>query len=317
VRPFRRLTPTGSVLLTVALTVGVLGATSAASPLGEPPGGVDSGSPARAAADPVVVVAVGDIACTPGATRTATRCQQARTAKLATALKPDAVLALGDLQYETGSLRGFRRSYADSWGRLRRKTYPIPGNHEYQTAGARGYYTYFDARQPGAPGYYAFDLADWRVYALNSNCAEIHCASEYAWLREDLAANPRACSLFTMHHPRFSSGREHGSDQGMSTFFRIAQRHDVDLILAGHDHDYERFRRMKADGTVSRKGVLSFVSGAGGKSLYPFGTVEDGSAYRLDDSFGVLRLALRPDRFRFAFKDVDGTTPDKGTRACR
>jgi len=265
----------------------------------------------------VVVVAVGDIACRPGARRTATKCQHARTAELAAGLEPDAVLALGDLQYEAGSLRAFRRSYAATWGGLRGRTYPIPGNHEYKTAGARGYYTYFDARQPGAPGYYAFDLADWRVYALNSNCSEINCAKEYAWLRDDLAAHPRSCSLFTMHHPRFSSGREHGSNADMSRFFRIAQTHDVDLILAGHDHDYERFRRMKADGRVDRQGVMSIVSGAGGKSLYRFGKVVDGSAYRSAHDFGVLRLGLRADRFRFAFKTVEGTTPDKGRRACR
>jgi 3',5'-cyclic AMP phosphodiesterase CpdA len=315
VRPFRRSTTPGSILLSVALTVGLVGAASAASPLSDPPGTAEGSG--RAARDRVVVVAVGDIACRPGVKPTATRCQQAATAELAAALDPDAVLALGDNQYEAGSLRDYRRSYARSWGDLRGRTYPIPGNHEYKTAGASGYYTYFAARQPGAPGYYAFDLADWRVYALNSNCSEIRCRKEYAWLRRDLRAHPRTCSLFTMHHPRFSSGREHGSNPGMSRFLRIAQNHDVDLVLAGHDHDYERFRRMTADGTVDRNGVLSIVSGAGGKSLYPFAETVDGSAYRQADSFGVLRLALRARTFRFAFKDVDGTTPDAGTRACR
>jgi 3',5'-cyclic AMP phosphodiesterase CpdA len=315
VRPTSRLTSPGTALLTLVLTVGLVGGASAAAPLEPIAAAADSSS--RAAPRRVVVVAVGDIACRPGLKTTARKCQQAATAALAAALEPDAVLALGDLQYDAGTLRGFRRSYAHSWGDLRGRTYPIPGNHEYNTTGASGYYTYFDARQPGAPGYYAFDLANWRVYALNSNCSEIRCRKEYRWLRKDLAANPRTCSLFMMHHPRFSSGREHGSDPRMSRFFRIAQNRHVDLVLAGHEHDYERFRRMTADGTVDRNGVMSIVSGTGGKSLYPFAQVVDGSAYRRADTFGVLRLALRAQKFRFAFKALDGTTPDKGTRACR
>jgi hypothetical protein len=311
VRLSSRVTP----LLTALLALTCVAGSSAASPGTDPAGTVLAGS-ARAGGK-VVVVAVGDIACRPGAATTPTRCHEAATAELTAGMQPDAVLALGDLQYETGSLHDFRHSYAPTWGQLRGRTRPIPGNHEYKTAGANGYYTYFRKRQPGAPGYYAFDLGGWRVYALNSNCAEIDCATEYTWLRDDLAANPRTCSLFTMHHPRFSSGSEHGSNPGMATFFRIAQRRDVDLVLAGHDHDYERFRRMRADGTVDPDGVMSIVSGTGGKSLYRFGAVQEGSVFREDDDFGVLRLALRPDKFRFAFKDVDGTTPDKGKRRCR
>ncbi len=262
-----------------------------------------------------MVVAVGDIACPPGEERTATQCQQGRTARLASELDPDAVLALGDLQYQTGSLRSFRRSYAKSWGALRDLTHPMPGNHEYGTEDARGYYRYFRHRQPGRPGYYAFDLGDWRIYALNSNCEEIRCGRQYEWLREDLEDNPRDCSLFAMHHPRWSSG-EHGSDEDMSRFFFMAYRHRVEMVLAAHDHDYERFKRMNAQGERDEDGVLSFVTGTGGKSLYRFEEIEDGSAYRRSGHFGVLRLSLRPDRFRFAFKDVNGRTPDSGRRTC-
>ncbi len=276
----------------------------------------DASATARADDDKVVVVAVGDIACPPGRKKTKTTCRQGRTARLTDDLDPDAVLALGDLQYETGSLPAFRNAYATSWGPLRGITYPVPGNHEYRTKDARGYYRYFDQRQPGRPGYYAFDLGDWRVYALNSNCDEIRCRREYRWLRKDLEAHPRDCSLFAMHHPRWSSGGEHGSDEDMGRFFFMAYRYRVDVVLAGHDHGYERFNRLNAAGERDEDGVLSFVSGAGGKSLYKFGETEDGSAYRRSGHFGVLRLALRPDRFRFAFKDVDGSTPDSGRRNC-
>ena len=270
-----------------------------------------------AATEKIVVVAVGDIACRPGATVTRTACRQARTAKLARSLEPDAVLALGDLQYESGTLRDFRGSYDKTWGRLLGKTYPIPGNHEYRTPGARGYYTYFEDRQPGKPGYYAFNLGRWRVYALNSNCGEITCGLQYRWLKRDLAAKPRACSIFTMHHPRFSSGVEHGSDSDMARFFSIAVANDVEMVLAGHDHAYERFKRMRAGGAVDKSGVMSFVSGAGGKSAYDFGEVVKGSAYRLSGRFGVLRLALSEDRFTFSFRDIDGTVKDRGERSCR
>jgi len=289
----------------------MLGGGSVASALREPD--------PRAVAKPkqVVVVAVGDIACPPTDKPTATTCRQRRTFKLARSLKPDAVLALGDLQYESGSLSDFRNGYAKTWGRLLGRTYPIPGNHEYHTAGATGYYRYFKTRQPGSPGYYAFNLGGWSIYALNSNCEAISCPTEYRWLKRELAAKPRQCSIFTMHHPRFSSGVKHGSDASMSRFFRIAQAHSVEMILAGHEHVYERFHRMRANGEVSSDGVLSFVAGTGGKSLYHFGKSLKGSAYRRAGHFGVLRLALRRTEFRFAFKDVNGTTPDSGTRACR
>jgi acid phosphatase type 7 len=307
------------LLTSVVLTAGLVAGSAAASP---PRAAEDTTAPSpqavrsARAADPVVVVAVGDIACPPGQRRTATSCRQGRTARLTSDLEPDAVLALGDLQYDSGSLAAFRRSYDKTWGDLRGITYPVPGNHEYRTPGARGYYRYFRARQPGAPGYYAVDLGDWRVYALNSNCSEIRCGREYRWLREDLAANPRDCSMFTLHHPRWSSGLEHGSDPGMQRFFALAYRHDVDLVLAGHDHDYERFKRMNPLGEPDPHGVLSIVSGAGGRSLYDFGDIEDGSAYRQSDAFGVLRLVLRPHRFRFSFREVDGTVADPGKRSC-
>jgi 3',5'-cyclic AMP phosphodiesterase CpdA len=317
-RPRRRCGLLTSAVLSTALATGLLGGCSAASPERSVEGSVTAPTVPRSAraARPVVVVAVGDIACAPGERKSARSCRQGRTARLTRQLAPDAVLALGDLQYATGSLRAFRRAYDRSWGDLRRITYPVPGNHEYRTRGARGYYRYFRSRQPGAPGYYAFDLGRWRVYALNSNCDKIRCGREYRWLRRDLDAHPRDCSIFALHHPRWSSGREHGSEPRMQRFFAMAYRHDVELFLTGHDHDYERFKRMDPRGTPDPDGVMSFVSGAGGKSLYRFGDTEGGSAYRRAEDFGVLRLSLRPQRFGFSFREVDGTVVDRGRRSC-
>jgi 3',5'-cyclic AMP phosphodiesterase CpdA len=316
-RPGALLAPClATALVTAGLLTGGAAPSSSLAVADSPPATASAARAARAA-KPLVVVAVGDIACPPGMATTATTCKQRATAKLTSNLDPDAVLAVGDLQYESGSLHDFRNSYAKSWGKLVSITYPVPGNHEYRTKGASGYYKYFADRQPGKPGYYAFNLRKWRVYALNSNCSAIKCSAEYRWLKKDLEAKPHACSIAMMHHPRFSSGSEHGSNKGMSRFFAIAQKHGVDLVLAGHDHDYERFHRMRADGTVDKSGMMSFVSGAGGRSAYRFGRIQAGSAYRLSGHFGVLRLALRPHRFNFSFRDVDGTIKDRGKRTCR
>lgn len=261
------------------------------------------------------VVAVGDIVCKPGSQRTAQTCRHGDTARLTERIAPDAVLGLGDLQYETGRLRAFRKVYDRSWGDLRSITYPTPGNHEYRTKGAAGYFKYFSKRQPGPPGYYAVDLGRWRAYLVNGNCAYIDCAKQARWLRRDLDANPRACSLIASHVPRYSTGL-HGDDTSMRRFFRIALNHRVDLMLGGHDHHYERFKRMNNDGEVVKRGVMQFVSGAGGKVHYPADGDAKGSAYVDDDTFGVLRLVLRPKSFRYGFRGIDGSSQDNGTRKC-
>lgn len=303
-------------LRTSALVVAVLGAVSlgvTAQTHAVPARDGVAVTASRAAT--VEVVAVGDIACPPGASVTATRCRQADTARLAAGLQPDAVLALGDLQYESGSLEHFRNSYDRSWGALKSITHPVPGNHEYKTPGAAGYYAYFDDRLPDRrPAYYARTLGAWRLYALNTSCGS-NCDPQYRWFKANLEANPTRCSLVTMHHPRFSSG-EHGSNAGMRRFFAIADNHGVDVILAGHDHHYERFRRLNADGAATRNGAMQFVSGAGGKSHYPVHTRRPGSVFVDDDTFGVLKLSLASTSFSWAFHTVDRTVVDSGGRNC-
>lgn len=261
------------------------------------------------------VVAVGDIACEPGSERTATTCQQAATARLAEQLEPRRVLTLGDQQYESGALSAYQKSYALSWGPLRSVTRPVPGNHEYRTPDAAGYYTYFRRQQPGAPGYYAFDLGSWRVYALNSNCDVVDCAEQSRWLDREMTRSPHRCTLLTMHHPRYSSAL-HGSSSSVEPLWRTAVRHRADVALAGHDHVYERFRRMDVTGRRSPTGMVSFVSGAGGKSLYPWRSQAPGSVARFNDAFGVLALRLGKGRYAWQFKTVDGRVVDAGTARC-
>lgn len=280
-----------------------------------PPDGPDAETAAGSAATEYKVVAVGDIVCAPGSRTSSTRCRHADTAALTEQLAPDAVIALGDLQYETGTLRAFRSEYDPTWGAVTDITLPIPGNHEYRTSGASGYYSYFSDRPTGRKGYYARTLGDWRAYLLNTNCSKIDCAAQRRWLDRSLRKRPAKCTLVATHHPRFSSG-EHGSQKFVRSFMKIAVRHRVDLVLSGHDHHYERFRRSDAAGHASNRGFFQFVSGAGGKNHYSANTPIRGSLAIDDDDFGVLELALRPGEFGFAFRTIDGDTPDQGVRTC-
>ncbi len=270
-------------------------------------------------ADGVSVVAVGDIVCAPGSAVTATHCRQADTAALAQEIDPDAVIALGDLQYESGNLAAFRTAYDKSWGALKSITYPVPGNHEYRTAGASGYFDYFSGRPTGrrSTGYYSRMLGEWRLYVLNSNCGKINCAAERRWLRRSLTNRPATCTLFATHHPRFSSG-EHGSQAFMKPFLKIGFNHRVDLVLSGHDHHYERFRRQNAGGyNAPNKGFFQFVAGPGGKNHYQADPAIKGSLARNDTDFGVLELTLGSGEFSYAFRTIDGSTPDQGVRSCK
>ncbi|CAN5493580.1 metallophosphoesterase [soil metagenome] len=268
------------------------------------------------AARTVRVVAAGDIACPASEAPTDDTCRQAATARLVARAEPEAVLALGDSQYESGRFREYRASYARSWGVLRPRTYPVPGNNEHRTDGAAGYYRYFRNRQPGPPGYYSYRLGSWRMYALNSECKDVDCDAQRRWLRRKLEARPSSCALMYMHRPRFSSGSSHGNARFVEGFWQVAYQHHVDVALAGHEHNYERFRRLDAAGNPAADGIMSFVIGTGGRSLYPFGSPEPGSVSRYSDDFGVLALRLRDGSYRWRFSTIHGKVLDRGTRLC-
>ena len=268
----------------------------------------------------VTVVAVGDIACDPadagynGGAGTATRCRMMATSDLAISLSPAAVLILGDNQYEDGTLAKYQASYDPSWGRLKAITRPIPGNHEYLTAGAAGYYAYF-----GAPEYHSSDLGGWHLIGLNSNCAAVGgCGTnspQGQWLAADLAANPDVCTLAYWHHPRFSSG-PHGDDATTADFWTLLQGAGADLILTGHDHGYERFAPQTAFGVADPAGIRQFVVGTGGKNLTAVNIVRANSQVRNYSAFGVLELKLWPDGYKFRFLGVNGAVLDSGRGLC-
>jgi len=278
----------------------------------------DSEGSAALAADPsVTVVAVGDIACPPGSRVTRTTCRQKSTYRAAAGLAPKRVITLGDEQYQKGSYRGFTHSYARSWGNLRKITWPVVGNHEYETSGARGYYRYFAKRQPGSPGYYRRSINGWQIYILNSNCTKVDCTVEKAWLDAEMDAHPSTCSMIATHHPRFSSGGEHGSSTRMRGFWQVAYAHGTDLALSGHDHDYERFAPMTPRGAIDEAhGIRQFVSGGGGRSLYPKGTAVPGSQV-FQSRFGVLELALTPTGYSWQFVGPKLRVRDSGSATCR
>jgi hypothetical protein len=277
--------------------------------------------------DDPVLVAVGDIACDPLdlafnlGLGTATRCRQAATARLAAAADPDVVAVLGDNQYEGGALSSLLSSYDLSWGPLKSRTRPAIGNHEYETSGGAGHFGYFGSRAGKADkGYYSYDVGTWHVVVLNSNCAEVSCAKGAAqekWLRADLKANPRRCTLAYFHHPRYSSG-EHGDTAAVWPFWRALYDHHADVVLAGHDHGYERFAKIRPDGTRDADGIRSWVVGTGGKSLYAFGKPDRNSLVRYSGGFGVLKLRLGKDGYRWRFLGEPGSTfSDTGTGTCR
>jgi hypothetical protein len=260
---------------------------------------------------PPVLLAAGDVA----------RCRQAGDDTTAALLDTLAgtVLALGDQAYSRGSAAEYRDCYHPSWGRHRARTRPAPGNHEYGSTGAAPYFAYFgDAAGPSGRGYYSMDIGGWHVISLNSNVA-MHAGSAQArWLQADLATHPSRCTLAFWHHPRFSSGT-HGSDPDVAPLWQVLADAGADVVLAGHDHIYERFARMSADGAVDDvNGIRSFVVGTGGADLYPFRDVPVvGSEVRYNERFGVLRLTLRDDAYAWAFIPVGGGAPiDAGEEQC-
>ncbi len=287
--------------------VPVAGAASTTAP---PPPAV---APRAAAVTGPKIVVVGDIACRPGAATTAKTCRHAATAKLAARIKPKRVVAVGDLQYEKGELSHFQDSYDPTWGKLKRITRPVPGNHEYNTPGATGYYSYFGL---SAPGYKSIKVGTWRIYLLNSMCGDIDCAEQREWLRTKMDANPTACSAIVTHYPRYSSGA-HGSNAATARFWRIAQKRGADVAFAGHDHDYERFAAMNADGKMRKSGLRSFVVGTGGKSLYRKRTDAKGSQFFRADKFGVLVMTLGDGSYSWKFRALGGTVRDRGSARCR
>jgi hypothetical protein len=255
-----------------------------------------------------VLLAVGDVASCDGT-------NDDDVAWLAAHL-PGAIAMLGDIAYPDGSAANFAECFDPSWAPLLPRIHPVPGNHEYLTADAAPYFARFGAAagKPGE-GWYSYDLADWHIIALNSNCEFVGgCgkgSAQLTWLEADLRAHPAACTLAYWHHAPHSSGLHEDDDPGLTAdMWDALAAANADVQLAGHDHDYEQVAPID--------GIRSFVVGTGGRSLYPFehpagSQTED----REDDAYGLLMLTLRASAYDWRFVPAIGSTlVDAGTAEC-
>jgi 3',5'-cyclic AMP phosphodiesterase CpdA len=220
------------------------------------------------------------------------------------------VLALGDLTYPRGAAAEFATCYGPTWGKFKDRTWPVPGNHEYYTPQAAPYFAYFGAR--AARGYYSMTLGSWRLIALDSNLAPEAHAAQLAWLRDELARNPARCTLAYWHHPLYSSGG-HGSIPKMRDAWDLLYRAGAELVLAGHDHDYERFAPQDAHGKLDpERGIRQFVVGTGGAYATPLLRTANNSELRDSNRNGVLRLRLAEGGYEWQFVESSNSVPNAG-----
>jgi acid phosphatase type 7 len=228
------------------------------------------------------------------------------------------VFTAGDNVYDNGTLTEFNTWYEPTWGRHKARTKPSPGNHDYNTAGASGYYTYFGAVANGPNGYYSYDLGNWHVVAINSNVARGVGSAQEQWLRADLAASTKPCTVAYWHHPRFTSGANHSPDTSMGPIVQALYDFNADVVVAGHNHNYERFAPMNPSGQLDTvRGIRHFVAGMGGRSHYSFGTIQPNSEVRNSTTYGVLKLTLHANSYDWQFVPQAGMTfTDNGTTSC-
>jgi hypothetical protein len=232
------------------------------------------------------------------------------------------VMAIGDTAYPDGTSSDYTNCYNPTWGRQKARTRPATGNHEYHTSGASGYFNYFGA-SAGDPtkGYYSYDLGNWHVVALNSNCSIVSCAvgsAQEQWLRNDLAASTKPCTVAYWHHPRYTSGSSHGPNTEVQPLYQALYDNNAEVIVTGHNHQYERFAPMNATGGLdTTRGIRQFVDGTGGTGLDGFGTIQPNSEVRNSSTWGVLKLTLHSGSYDWQFVPEAGKTfTDSGTNTC-
>ena len=256
------------------------------------------------------IVAAGDIAYRPHPSR-----GQLGTTKLIERLDPRVVLALGDTQYRNGTIEEYLRSYDPTWGRFLSTTFPVPGNHEYNTPGAAGFFRYFGPRTFGGRGFYSFNRGGWHLVALDSMTGLRPHRAQLRWLRRDLERNGARCEVAFFHHPLFTSGLGAPPSPSMAVFWKILFRHGVDVVLNGHAHSYERFAKLTPAGERSPRGIRQIVVGTGGVNLHEFGDPVAGSQVRIR-RFGLLSMRLLPGAYRWRFIPIDGASHEGGRTGC-
>jgi hypothetical protein len=256
-------------------------------------------------AEDVILVGAGNIS-------TCTNDKDELTAQLLDNI-PGTVFTAGDNVYDEGTYQEFIDCYGPTWGRHKDRTYPTPGKQEYDTQDASGYFQYFN----NIPSYYAYDLGNWRIYALNSEASVGENSKQAKWLKIDLATHPSQCVLAYWNTPRWSSGEKHGSNPDMQVLWQILYESGAELVINGLEQNYERFERMNPAGQPDPNGVREIVVGTGGADLDGFGPSLPTSEVRDNSTYGVLKLTLRTSSYDWQFVAVDGSTfTDSGNTAC-
>jgi len=271
-----------------------------------------------------VLAAAGDIArqCT----ASSSSCIHPKTAALVTAINPANVITMGDSQYDDAHLSDYNNYYAKTWGKFKAITKPVPGNHDtYDEPQYNGYDTYFGSAiaKPQGKRYYSWEKGNWHFIALDSSDYMTHDSlvassrdDQLAWLRADLAANTKGCVAAYFHHPRFSSG-DHGDNDDSEQFWRILTGAKADLVLAGHDHHYERFLPMNGDGNSDPNGTVSLIGGMAGAQPYPIGTLHSTTAKALS-TYGVIKLTMTDNSFTTQLIGLDSKVLDSSpTYTCK
>lgn len=299
-----------------------------------PTSGDRSAQRARAETRAPVIAAVGDIACKDPPKQNRRVCQYDDVAATIARGDYDRFLALGDVQYEYGRYRDFVQNYGAYFGGLRGITEPVPGNHDYGTADAAGYYRYFGARAHGPDGYYSYDLGAWHVIALNSAIcpAVTGCGPgdpQVEWLLRDLASSDAECTLAYWHHPRYdwlkyqhANWTEDYEWLRTKPFWDALYAAGADVVLAGHNHNYSRWLPMDDQLAFDpQDGIVQFIVGTGGRNLNDFGsasTKPDTFATGFDGGFGFLRLRLRAHGYDWRYVAARGQPSflDDGSAAC-
>jgi acid phosphatase type 7 len=266
----------------------------------------------------VTLYAAGDIA---SCKSTPEESGAARTAAIISAGLGDKnaiVLTLGDNTYPVGLLDEYHRCYDPTWGRFKSRTHPSPGNHEYYTPNAAGYYAYFgEAAGQARRGYYSFTHGGWHIISLNSNLRPTDHEAQLSWLKNELARSKAKCTLAYWHHPLYSSGG-HGNDKRMQDAWAILYSAGAELILSSHDHNYERFAPQDAEGQQDdERGIREFVVGTGGAKLSPLRFRRFNSDVSDNSTHGVLKVVLKEAGYEWKFIPVEknGFT-DRGVALC-
>ena len=260
----------------------------------------------------VVLVGAGDIS-------TCSNQGDSATAKIIDGISGTvSVFVAGDNAYPDGSAADYANCYDPTWGRFKSRTHPVPGNHEYNIPGASGYFDYFgSAAGDPSKGYYSYDFGAWHVVAINSVITRNAGSAQEQWLRADLAANQKKCTLAYWHYPRFSSGSVHGSDASMQAIWQALYDYDADVVVSGHEHNYERFAPQTPTGQLDNaRGIRQFVAGTGGAGNYGFGVTQPNSEVRYNATPGVLKFTLYADHYDWQFIPISGSFTDTGSGSC-